>query len=51
MTIGVVMRESMSGWIRIEAEEGEHPFACSIRAFRLVRQENAFGSYERPSPA
>lgn len=33
MTIGVVMRESMSGWIRLEGEEGEQPFSFSIRAY------------------
>ena len=60
MTIGVVMRESMSGWIRIETEEGEHPFAFSIRAYterifsigapRRFRGIAEFGDYHRPVP-
>ena len=33
MTIGVAMRESMSGWIHIEGEEGERSFSFSIQAY------------------
>ena len=60
MTIGVIMRESMSGWIRIEAEEGEHPFSFSIRAYtdkifsigaaRRFKGIAEFGDYHRPVP-
>ena len=60
MTIGVVMRESMSGWIRIEGEEEEHPFTFSIRAYtdkifsigaaRRFKGVAEFGDFHRPVP-
>lgn len=60
MTIGVVMRESMSGWIRIEGEEDEHPFSFSIRAYtdrifsigaaRRFKGIAEFGDDHRPVP-
>ncbi|MCZ7616824.1 MAG: hypothetical protein M5U32_00415 [Myxococcota bacterium] len=33
MTIGIVLEETMSGWIRLDAEPVEQPFAFTIRAF------------------
>lgn len=33
MTIGIVLEETMSGWIRLDGENGEQPFAFTIRAF------------------
>lgn len=33
MTIGIVLEETMSGWIQFEGEQTDSPFAFTIRAF------------------
>ena len=33
MTIGIVLEETMSGWIRYDGEAVDHPFAFTIRAY------------------
>jgi hypothetical protein len=60
MAIGLVMEETMSGWIRIEGEGGRHPFSFSIRAYtdkifrigaiRCFKGIARFGDYHRAVP-
>ncbi|MCC6765545.1 MAG: hypothetical protein IT293_12870 [Deltaproteobacteria bacterium] len=33
MSLGIVLEETMSGWIRLEGDRTGHPFAFTIRAF------------------
>ena len=33
MSIGIVLEETMSGWIQLEGEQARQPFAFTIRAF------------------
>lgn len=33
MAIGIVLEETMSGWIQLEGDHAGHPFAFTIRAF------------------
>ena len=33
MTLGLLLKESMSGWLALESDGAERPFAFTIRAF------------------
>lgn len=33
MSLGIVLEETMSGWIHFSGEQSDHPFAFTIRAF------------------
>lgn len=33
MTVGIVLEETMSGWIRLNSDHTDQPFAFTIRAF------------------
>lgn len=33
MTIGIVLEETMSGWLQLDSERTQQPFAFTIRAF------------------
>jgi hypothetical protein len=33
MAVGIVLEETMSGWIQLEGDHAGHPFAFTIRAF------------------
>lgn len=33
MAVGIVLEETMSGWMQLEGEHAGHPFAFTIRAF------------------